>query len=262
MVNDGTNNSAPQEQVVKNVTEGKENVTDVSRETNVQQSETKESSPEKTFTRDELAKITDRTKRETEDKVRREVLAEMQKKALEEAARYQSQVPQGTQAVTPQAPAQGQYLTREDLYNDRLQQAKIIQDRLNAEVAQSFMQKVELAKKENPDFEAKVLKPLKVMDMDMSVVNFLNKVDNVPDVLAEIAERPSLINDIFGPYSYNPELGLKELFKLSASIKANKEAKKQPIAPPPLDQIKPSPTGKDSGKLTIQELRRLPQYRV
>jgi hypothetical protein len=262
MLNEGTNNSAPQVQVAQNVPSVESNVAASETVNSTAPTEAKDNAPEKTFTRDELAKITDRTKRETEEKVRRDVLAEMQKKTLEEAERFQPQVPQSTQGLSQQQQPQSQYLTREDLYNDRVQQAKIIQDRLDMDVAQSFMQKIELAKQENPEFEKEVMTPLKIGGLPMPIVNLLNSVDNVGDVLKEMADRPSTFTEIMNSYAWSPELARKALYRLSNSIKTNKDAIKQPKAEPPLSQIKQSPTGKDSGKLTVNDLRKLPQYRV
>jgi hypothetical protein len=266
MLNEGTNTSAPQSQVAQNVSSGVESNVPVSETVNnTVPTETKENTPEKTFTRDELAKITDRTKRETEDKVRREVLAEMQRKALESAEQLQSQVPQQTQTqpqpqIVQQQP-NAQYLTREDLINLQRKQAEEIQNKMDIDVANSFMQKIELAKQENPEFEKEVMTPLKIGGLPMPIVNLLNSVDNVGDVLKEMADRPSTFTEIMNSYAWSPELARKALYRLSNSIKTNKDAMKQPKAEPPLSQIKQSPTGKDSGKMTVNELRKLPQYR-
>lgn len=266
MINEGTNNSAPQNQVAQNVSSVEstpsENAASVNTNVNTTPTEVKETTPEKTFTRDELAKITDRTKRETEEKVRKEVLSEMQRKALESAEQLQMQSSVPNPSIPTQQQQGGQYLTREDLINLQRKQAEDIQKKIDSEIANSFMQKIELAKQENPDFDKDVMTPLNVGGLPMPIVNLLNSVDNVGDVLKEMAERPSTFTEVMNAYAWNPELARKALYKLSNSIKANKDAIKQPKAEPPLSQIKPSPTGKDSGKLSIQELRKLPQYRV
>lgn len=85
--------------------------------------------------------------------------------------------------------------------------------------------------------------------------------DNKADVVRELANNPSKYFNLLIAKSASPKMAQKELAKLSASIKANEDAKKQAKAPAPLSQLKPSNIGGDDGNLSVSDFRNQPWLR-
>ena len=54
----------------------------------------------------------------------------------------------------------------------------------------------------------------------------------------------------------NPHYALQELNKISAAMRQNREALKKPQPNEPLRQINSSPTGVDSGEMTIADYKK------
>jgi ABC-type transporter MlaC component len=258
MLNEGTNASvgAPQNQEAPSASSNEAPVNTeslaVSTQSTQPTTEVKHEVPaeEKVLTQTEVNKIVAREKREAREKA----LQEIEQKSLSVMQNHQNQINSGQ--IDGNKP-----LTFNDIVKIQQENAQKAQEAFVAEVQNTFVQKLDSFKNEDPNFVKEVLANIPA-DINLAVVQGLNGLDNAADVLREMANHPVKYENIQVAARNNPQWGLRELYKLSNSIKANKEALKQPKAEPPLSQIKQSPTGKDSGKLTIQELRRLPQYRV
>ena len=96
---------------------------------------------------------------------------------------------------------------------------------------------------------------------DHPIIPLLNSIDNVPDVLDDLAANPSKVPSLIAITFLNPLNGLREIQALSDSIKRNKEALAKAKAPPPPDQLKPSTYGLSGGEKSISDKRRDPLYR-
>lgn len=103
------------------------------------------------------------------------------------------------------------------------------------------------AKSRIPDFDNVV----KINDFHKmpEVLHYANMVDNSGDVMYDLAQNPSKIATIRSLSESSPQFALKEVKKLSDSIKQNQNALTQPQAPAPLGQVSTSNIGVDtSGK--------------
>jgi len=96
---------------------------------------------------------------------------------------------------------------------------------------------------------------------DHPIIPLLNSIDNVPDVLDDLAAHPSKVPNLIAITYLNPLNGLREIQALSDAIKRNKEALAKAKAPAPPDQLKPSTYGLSGGERSIADKRKDPLYR-
>ena len=203
---------------------------------------------EKTLKQSEVDKLVGRVKHEAAEKARKEAFNDYQRQL---AAQPIQPIQQNTGGI-------GNVDIATEVRNQSILLAQ--QMRLQQE-GDSLRQKIELAKEKYPDFEKKVMEPLRLRELPIQFAEILNSVDNIGDCLKEMADNPTKFTEVANTAVWNPELGKKLLFKLSDSIKKNEEVFKQSPAPQPLDQLKHSPTGTDSGVLTIKDFKKQPWLR-
>lgn len=124
-------------------------------------------------------------------------------------------------------------------------------------MAQDFETKINSRIDADPEFETKY----KALDIEKhpELILWTNGLDNTADVIADIADHPGKMAQVLMlAKSGFPHLAQQELGKLSASIKANKDAQKQPSAKEPLSQIKPSNIGTvDDHSLSVSDFRKI-----
>jgi hypothetical protein len=257
MMNEGANTAPTQNVGTEVVSQEQPSNVSVSaskvENTDIKSAETT-STEEKILKQSEVDKIVAHEKQRAAEKAKREALQEIEQKNFQAAQYQQQQIQSG--AVDGNAP-----LTRNDLLKMQQEQQALAQKHAVEEINSVFVQKIDSIKNADPTFEKEVLANLPG-SFDMRVRHALNGLDNASDVMREFANHPSKYNDVVaGLNSENPAWGFNVLYKLSNSIKVNKEALSKPVAKAPLDQIIPSPTGKDSGKMTKEQMRKDPKYR-
>ncbi len=216
-----------------------------------EQSTTEQPRHERTYTRDELAKITNAESKKFYEKGKTEAL---------EAYRKEQEVKQQSIANVTQNPVVNPQLNDEELANriEKIAQQKAYQNALQNE-AQSFHAKLDL---EN-DVEMKLnYEKLNLGKMTypecMPYIHTLNSVDNTKDVIKEFAKFPEKLTTIFNTINmFGLDAGKEALRRVSESIKRNQVAAeiKLPGAPP--SQITASNTGSDNGQMTTADFRKM-----
>lgn len=125
------------------------------------------------------------------------------------------------------------------------------------EIIKEFSSRLEAGKDRYEDFSEKVgsLPLAKIPE----IVQLALKVDNTADVMYELAENPSkMLNIAKLANDYGEEFALKEMNKLSNSIKANDYALNKQKPNKPLSQASPSvKAGKDMGVMTTSDYRKI-----
>ncbi len=96
-----------------------------------------------------------------------------------------------------------------------------------------------------------------------SVVRLAAPMENLSEIMYELAKNPSKLQEIDALAQKAPKLALKQLERLSQSVGKNLEAKANAVtAPAPLSKIKPSSVGADTGKMTLRDLKKQSNLRA
>ena len=136
------------------------------------------------------------------------------------------------------------------------QQAELA--RIEAQKTLSSLQaKVETASKKYEDFED-VTKDIPYSSFP-DLLTAADSVDNAGDVLYHLGKNPSKFRELASALSpENPlrAVAMKELNQLASSLKNNEIARSKDLPRNPLNTIRPSNVGMDSGKKSISELRK------
>jgi hypothetical protein len=91
-----------------------------------------------------------------------------------------------------------------------------------------------------------------------NLVYLANQVDNTPAVMYELMQNPAKWATLTVLSERDPQAAQNMLNRISASIKANEQAKAQEKeVAPPLGRLSSSPTGQDNGKLTMKDYKRM-----
>lgn len=118
----------------------------------------------------------------------------------------------------------------------------------------NFLSKIDASKDRYPDLKDKIAEL--GLPTVASVVSIVNSFDNTADIMNDLAENPLKLIQIQALYKANPTLALKEMNKMSESIKKNQNALSMDSVDKPLRRITPSNSGMDNGSSTISNLRK------
>lgn len=88
------------------------------------------------------------------------------------------------------------------------------------------------------------------------VVPMLGLMDNATDIVNDFAENPEKLTSLLNVTALNPDNGFEAIQKISAGLKANKEALAKEKAPPPINQLKSTSYGLGGGEKTISDKRK------
>lgn len=89
-----------------------------------------------------------------------------------------------------------------------------------------------------------------------NLVYLANQVDNTPAVMYELMKNPSKWATLAVLSERDPNAAQSMISKISASIKANEQAKAEEKTPPaPLGRMSSSTTGQDNGKKTVRDFK-------
>ena len=95
-----------------------------------------------------------------------------------------------------------------------------------------------------------------------SAVMLVAGMENTPEIMYELANNPSKLQEIDSLAQKSPKMAMKLLERMSKSISQNLEAKMSNVsAPPPLSRLKSSTVGADSGKMTLKDFKNAPYLR-
>jgi len=121
-------------------------------------------------------------------------------------------------------------------------------------IESNFLSKVDQAREKYEDFDEKYA-ALNI-EQHPHLLLWMDGMDNVGDMVYDMASNPEKVASIMMLASSGfPQLAQQKLAQLSASIKANEAAQKQPTAPAPLSQIQPTAVGTGNGLETVTDYR-------
>lgn len=198
---------------------------------------------EKLLKQSEVNSIVSAVKREAYEKAKRDATQELEQRAA-------SQQSAGNEATSNQG------FDEETVRKMITEEAEKMSRMANAQkTVNEFTQKMLAAKDKHEDFEDTVAQ-LNLPTIP-HVIEWANSLDNTADVMYELGKTPSKLANVLMLASTSPQLAVSEMKRLSGSIKKNQEAaQNEAKAPQPLSQVKPSPSGTDSGTMTIKDLRK------
>ena len=203
----------------------------------------------KVFDEDQMRIISNDVKRRTEEKLR----AEFEAKYNPQAQKKEENTDNISQ--TSYTAEQVRTIIREE-------QQKAIDSGVNSQLESNFVAKISPLIEANPAFAEKLVKlgfdkidPVANKD-DAAFLRMLNSLDNVGDVMLDIADNPRKLIEIESLYYKNPEFALSSLIDLSSSLKRNKDALAKEKAPIPSSQLQPSTVGLGNGIASISTIRR------
>jgi hypothetical protein len=202
-----------------------------------------ETQQEKMIPQSQVSRIAAREAREAADRARQETIAEYERRT-QEANREQASSIGGIQQQSP------------DQIRDMIRQEAMMMSRQAQaqQIESDFKSKIAAERMADPDF-ADSYDALNI-EAHPELVIWANGLDNTAQIIKDLANNPAKYSNILMlAKSGAPMLAQKELQKLSQSIKANLAAQKQPKAPDPLSQIKPSSIGVDNGSMEVSDYR-------
>lgn len=213
---------------VENVSATNDSVTEV---------QAQDAPSEKMIPQSQVNAIVGKARQEAADRARREL----------EQSREQSHTPQlgGMKAMS------------QDEINRMIDQR--VEERTHKAYAEQlitdFTGKLKAGAEKHPDFD-QVVSELN-LPANPALVRWTNGLDNTADVLYDLGKHPEKYANVVMLSNTAPAMAQSLLKRLSDSVKKNEEAvKSERNVNEPLDHLKPSPTGMDSGNLTVSDLRK------
>ena len=208
--------------------------------------ESPQSAPaEKMYTQAQANAIMAKVERKAEERARGEARAEYERQ-IAQAQAAQAQ-PQSLGGIQQQSSEQVRQMIHEEAWRmTRESQAKQIES--NWESA------MDAERMSDPEF-GKLYDALQI-EKHPELVIWMSGMDNKAAAVKELAQNPGKYATVLMLAKGDaPELAKMELNKLSASIKANEQAKKAPQVDAPLSQIKSSNLGVDNGNMSVTDYR-------
>jgi hypothetical protein len=190
---------------------------------------------EKMFTQSQLQAIAAKESRKAAENTEARIRAEYESRMQQP----QHSQPQSLGGIQQTSPEEIQRLIRQEAFNmSREHQAKTIE--------QNWLSAMDAEKIADPEF-ADLYDAIGI-EQQPGLVIAMAGMDNKAQVVKDLAKNPSKYANILTlANGGSPKLAQLELNKLSASIKANQEAMKQPKVDAPLSQIRASNIGGDDG---------------
>jgi hypothetical protein len=220
--------------------------------------------PEKMLPASQVNELVKRAKRKGEQKMQEQLDAAKQQIEQLQAQQGQQQAPveQQQQAQQPQ----GQNVDAQAIQQQvmQLMQQKMQEDEQKRhqeqlekevnEVAQQYFGKLAQGKELYEDFDAVTA------NFDPAafpqLVYLATQTDNTAAIIYELQKNPSKLASLAVLVDKSPAMARSEIAKLSQSIKTNEDAKNNlQEAQNPLNRLKPSPVGTDSGTKTVRDYK-------
>lgn len=210
------------------------------------------------FNRIQVADVVKREKQKAFEKGRLAAMQELQaqqQQAIEQAPQANSLggMQQFSQAdIERMIQEQATRATQEHIQN---QLAELKQQQM----VNSFVQKMQVAEQQYPGLEQE-LNQLNYNDPRIhAFIGMVNDMENTGDIMKEVLDNPHKLSQILSDIQDQPYLAMKNLQKLSGSIKQNQAAKvEEAQARDPYSQLKPSVNaGMDNGDMTVADFRKM-----
>jgi hypothetical protein len=208
---------------------------------------------EKMFTQSQLQAIAAKEARKAEEKAEARLRAEYENRYAQSQQQQQAPSLGGIQQTSPE---EIQRLIRQEAFNmSREHQARQIES--------DWLSAMDAEKTSDPEF-AELYDAIGI-EQQPGLILAMAGMDNKAQVVKDLAKNPSkYANILMLANGAAPKLAQMELNKLSASIKANEDAKKTPKVDAPLSQIRPSNIGGDDGNysnMSTSDFRNQPWLR-
>lgn len=195
---------------------------------------------------------------------KREAAEKAATRAVEDYKRQQQQQTSQSQPTNSQSGLSAEEVRRlasEEINRIKSDYEKESQEKAHADAAQrivsSYNDKIAAGKDKYQDFEDVT----KTLDMRYypNVVQLLAEyVDNASDILYNLAQRRTKLNELETTCERNPQDAIYEIKRLSDSIKANEATSQLKNSKAPLTQQRPSNTGTDSGNtLSVRDYKKM-----
>ena len=199
---------------------------------------------EKMFTQSQMNAVAAKEARKAAERAEAKTRAEYESRSSQQMPQSQ---PQNIGGIQQQTPEDIQRMIRQEAYNmSREHQA--------SQIEQNWKSAMESEKESDPEF-ADLYDAIGIEAQPLLVIAMAG-MENKAKVVKDLAKNPSKYANILTlANGGSPKLAQLELNKLSASIKTNEEAKKQPKVDAPLSQIRASNIGGDDGNLSVTDLR-------
>lgn len=206
-------------------------------EPNTQAESAQPAQAEKMFTQSQLQAIAAKEARKAEEKAEARLRAEYESR-LAKSAEQPSQT-QSLGGIAQPSQEEIQRLIRQEAFNmSREHQAK--------QIEQDWLSAMDAERTADPEF-AELYDAIGI-EQQPGLILAMVGMENKAKVVKDLAKNPSkYANILMLANGAAPKLAQMELNKLSASIKSNEDAKKQPKVDAPLSQIRPSNIGGDDG---------------
>lgn len=126
-------------------------------------------------------------------------------------------------------------------------------------VANEFLSKVATGKDKYQDFD-------EVANVDFGrfpySVHLANSVDNTADVVYELGKDRTKLAQLENLAERSPQDAMMQIKRMSQSLKDNEAAAKIRTPNAPLDRLRPSNAGTETGPRSVKDMRRNPMFRV
>lgn len=209
----------------------------------------KETQAEKMFTQSQVQAIAAKEKRLAEEKAEARIRAEYESMMAQQS----QQAPQTLGGIQQTSPEEIQKMIRKEAYQMSIEHQ-------TKQIEQNWLSAMEAEKIADPEF-ADLYDAIGI-EVQPNLILAMAHMDNKAKVVKDLAKNPSKYANILTlANGGSPRLAQLELNKLSNSIKANEEAKKQPKVDAPLSQVRASNIGGDDGNLSVTDYRAQPWLR-
>lgn len=220
-----------------------------------------DSPPEKMLSASRVNELVKKAKRQGERKMQEQLdaakqqIEQLQSQQGQQQAPIAQQAPPQQQGVDPQAIQQQvmQLMQQKMQEDEQRRHQEQLEQEVN-QVAQQYFGKMAQGKDLYDDFEA--------ITADFNPAEFpqlvflANQLDNTPAIIYELRKNPAKLAQLATLVRESPGIARSELAALSQSIKRNDDAKRGlQEAQNPLNRLKPSPVGTDSGVKTVRDYK-------
>lgn len=218
---------------------------------------------EKLLKQSDVDSIVGRAKAEAYERGKREYSSSQQQQSSSQPqAQSQPQtlggMPQVTENEVRKLAAQEASRLRDEWIQESQQKSN---EQEATRIAQEFTNKLDTGKAKYQDWDQTV------GDVEFKniphIVQLANMVDNTADVMYDLAQNPEKIGNLQQLINTSPKLAYNLMVKMSQRLKDNEAATNFKLPKSPLNHMRPSNTGTDTGAMkSVSDYRRNPNYRA
>jgi hypothetical protein len=219
-----------------------------------------QASEERTFRQNEVSDLVRRAKSEAVESYRRQQQEQPQYVAQKYGDQQQPAMQQPTESPDDKIRRLASEAAQSQIEKVRQDYLQKSQDEMAQRTVQNFTNKVLAAKDKYQDFD-KVVPGNDLLSQYPNVVQLLGDyVDNSGDILYHLGQDLTRLELLESMANRSPQAAIKQVQRLSQSLKDNESAGKVKLPNEPLSQMRPSNTGTDTGAMSVGDYRK--KYRV